>query len=190
MRRRELIAVLSALGLAACAHPVRAPALRLPELKLTPASLGTSLSLVQRLTVRELPSGAGETAAEHSIDVQLQIDAQALRLAAFALNQRVLTIVWDGRELQVQRHPMLPAEVDAARVLRDIQLCYWPAEAVRAALPAGWTLDDERSRRVLSHEGSPQVIIDYGADARWQGRAELDNRAEGYRLSIESTTTE
>ena len=187
MRRRELIALLPALGLAACAHPVRPPALRLPALKLAPASLGASLSLAQRLTVRELPGGAGNT-AERSIDVQLQVDAQALRLAAFALNQRVLMIVWDGRELQVQRHPMLPAEVDAARVLRDIQLCYWPAEAVRAALPAGWTLQDERSRRVLSNEQDPQVVIDYSAEPRWQGRAELDNRAERYRLSIESTT--
>ena len=187
MRRRELT-ILAALALAACAHAPEAPRLHLPALKLAPSSLGLSLSLAQRLTVRQLPAAADSPMPpqEHSLEVQLEIDASELRLAAFAMGQRVLLLRWDGRELQSQRHPMLPGEVDEAGVLRDIELSYWPVEAIRAALPPGWLLDDAAQRRTLSFDGDPQVVIDYAGSPRWQGRAELDNRLEGYRLSIES----
>ena len=188
MRRRELI-VLTGLVLVGCASALPPePRLRLPELKLAPASLGVSVSLAQRLTVKQLPREAGVRAptAERSLEVQLEVDASELRLAAFALSQRVLMLRWDGHDLQVQRHLMLPAEVDAARVLRDIQLVYWPLEAVQAALPSGWGVSDAEQRRTLSFEGEPQVVVDYAGLPRWQGRAELDNRLEGYRLSIES----
>ncbi|WP_077038084.1 DUF3261 domain-containing protein, partial [Pelomonas sp. KK5] len=139
----------------------------------------------QRLTVRELPAGAPPT--ERSLDVQLEVDDTELRLAAFALNQRVLMLRWDGRELQQQRHLMLPAEVDGARVLRDIQLAYWPREALATALPAGWSVDEQGQRRVIRMGDIVQMQIDYTGQPRWQGRAEIDNRLEHYRLSIEST---
>lgn len=186
--RARLSPYLSALLLAACAQAPVAPRLHLPTLQLAPASLGASLSLAQRLTVQQLPEQAlrHEAPTEQSLEAQIEIDPQALRLAAFAMNQRVLLLQWDGSALQQQRHTMLPAAVDGARVLRDVQLAYWPAAAIAAALPAGWSVADEGSRRTLAFEGQPQVLIDYSASPRWAGRAELDNRAEGYRLSIES----
>lgn len=174
--------------LVACAQtPPPAPLPQLPSLQLSPASFGASLSLAQRLTVQQLPDAAARRPApEHSLEAQLEIEPAELRLAAFALNQRVLTLRWDGRELQAQRHRMLPEEVDAARVLRDVQLVYWPLAAVAAALPAAWQVSDEEGRRSLRFEGRLQVQIDYAGTPRWQGVAELDNRREGYRLRIES----
>jgi len=184
---RRLIVLLAAALLAACAQTAAPPAAGVPSLRLSPASFGASLSLVQRLTVQQLPSAARRSAPEQSLEAQLEIEPGELRLAAFALNQRVLMLRWDGLALQTQRHALLPAEVDAERVLRDVQLVYWPLAAVAAALPAGWTVADADSQRLLSFGDQVQVLIDYAGLPRWQGRAELDNRREGYRLTIEST---
>jgi hypothetical protein len=104
-----------------------------------------------------------------------------------ALGQRVLTLRWDGRELAVQRHPMLPAAVDPARVLRDIALVFAPLPALRAALPDGWTLDEANGQRTLRQAGAPRLTVRY-LDGR--ARVEIDNHAERYRLRIESRPLE
>lgn len=185
---RRLIVLLAAALLAACAQTAAPPpAASLPALRLSPASFGGSLSVVQRLTVQQLPAAARRPPPEQSLEGQLEIEPGELRLAAFALNQRVLMLRWDGLALQTQRHALLPAEVDAERVLRDVQLVYWPLAAVAAALPPGWTVADAHSQRRLSFGDQVQVLIDYAGLPRWQGRAELDNRREGYRLTIESS---
>ena len=181
--------------LAACAQaPAVQPArlLQMPALRLSPASLGANVSLAQRLTVQELPDGAvQDLPRERSLEAQLEIETGELRLAAFAMNQRVLLLHWDGHNLEVKRHALLPAAVDAGRVLRDIQLVYWPLAAVQAALPPGWTVEDTgATQRRLLHEGEVEVQIAYAGPAsapRWQGRAELDNRLERYRLAIDSS---
>ncbi|HSC80477.1 MAG TPA: DUF3261 domain-containing protein, partial [Chitinolyticbacter sp.] len=152
--------IVAVLLLAACATP---PAERvLPPLRLAPADYGASVSLVQRLTVWLNPDGQGEKAAAHSLDAQLEIDAEAVQLVGIALGQRVLKLRWDGRELASSRHALLPQAVDAAHVLRDVQLVFWPAESIRAALPAGWTLRDTgANERTLLHAGQELVRIRY-----------------------------
>jgi hypothetical protein len=162
--------------------------LEVPVLHLAPATLGQTLNLVQRLTIKKLPDAARSAAggSERSLDALLQIDQSNLKLAAFALGQRVLTLSWDGHQLDSSRHPLLPVAVDSESVLRDIQLVYWPAAAIRQALPPDWTLLDVGSTRTLNFQQVPEVVVTYSAVPAWTGRAELDNRAEGYRLVIES----
>ncbi|WP_315384024.1 DUF3261 domain-containing protein [Microvirgula aerodenitrificans] len=181
--------VLCLLLLTGCATRAPAPVAAVPPLQLAPATLGSSLTLVQRLTVLKVPRNGGEAASTgRSIDVLLELDPARVRLAGFVMNQRVLTLDYDGKTLRSQRHPLLPMEVDAAHVLRDVQLVYWPASALQAALPPGWTLDEsERARVLRSRDGRAVVNIRYAASApRWIGTAELDNVAEHYRLRIES----
>jgi len=185
---RRLIAILLGALLTACASAPPPPRIELPRLRLAPADFGQTLSLAQRLTVLQLPRSAAEEApAEQSLDALLEIEPGELRLAAFALNQRVLSLRWDGRELGQNRHPLLPRAVDAERVLRDVQLAYWPLASVRAALPAAWSVEDGEGWRELRLNGQLQLRIDYAGRPRWQGRTDLDNRAEGYRLAIESS---
>ena len=187
---RRLILLSCALTLAACAQaPVQPARLQMPALQLSPASLGATVSLAQRLTVQDLPDNAATEGVpqERSLEAQLEIETGELRLAAFAMSQRVLLLRWDGHNLDVKRHPLLPAAVDAGRVLRDIQLVYWPLAAVQAALPHGWTVEDSGMQRRLLHEGEIEVQIAYAGVQRWQGRAELDNRLERYRLAIDSS---
>lgn len=184
---RRLI-VLVAVLLAACASAP--PPAALPEFRVAPADYGRALTLQQRLRVEELdlPSSADRpTQGVRELDALLQLDAQQLRLVALSLSTRVLTLIWDGAQLQVQRHPMLPAVVDPARVLRDIALVYAPLPALRAGLPAGWRLELEDGERVLYQDAAVRLRVQY----RDGGRAvEIDNRAEHYRLRIESRAQE
>jgi hypothetical protein len=159
------------------------PRASLPEFRVAPAAYAGALQLTQRLTVVDVPEHATRAPQERQLDTLLQLDDATLRIAALALSQRVLTLSWDGRELQVQRHPLLPAEVDPARVLRDVALVFAPLAALQATLPPGWTLVELGNTRVLSQHGVDLLWVHYRA-----GRAEveIDNRAERYRLRIES----
>jgi hypothetical protein len=187
MRRREVLALSMLAGLlsvgCAATKPV-APAPLLPALRLPPAALGGArYALSQRLSVTRLDR---PDARPQQVDVQLQLDASGLLLAGFAFGQRVLLMQWDGVDLQVQRHPHLPAEVDTDRMLRDLCLVFWPAEAVRAALPEGWTWGATTEGDVLQQGDVARLTVRRGAP----GVVEITNPTEGYRLLIESKPLE
>ncbi|HXU93864.1 MAG TPA: DUF3261 domain-containing protein [Gallionella sp.] len=182
--RKFFILVLS-LFLGACAGVQKHPAqVELPLPKLSPASFNGAVSLTQRLSFERtgVESGPGQV-----IEAMLEIDDSDVRLAGFALGQRILTLHWDGHALTSERHPQLPQTVDADRVLRDVQYAYWPMAAIRTVLPQDWSLDDEAGVRILRYQGKPMLLVHYSVEPRWQGRAELDNILEGYRLTIESS---
>jgi hypothetical protein len=184
---RALIAMaaLAAMALGGC--QTLPPPASLPALQLAPAAFGAELSLAQRLTVTDAPDDPAGAVSERELDTLLQVDARQLQLAGLALGQRVLTLRWDGRELNVQRHPMLPAAVDPARVLRDIALVFAPLAALQAALPPGWTLDEAEQVRTLRQAGEPRLTVRY---LQGRARVEIDNRAEHYQLRIESRPLE
>ena len=155
----------------------------LPLPRLTPQSFQGSADLLQRLVISRTD---GKTVPEQLIEVMLQIDPAEVRLAGFALGQRVMLLDWDGHDLQVWRHPKLPEQVDAERVLRDVQFVYWPAGAVSSVLRPGWTLDDAGNVRLLSHDGRPVLRVTFRSTPRRTSHAELENYAEGYRIAIDS----
>jgi len=160
--------------LAACASAAR-PALTAPALRLSPASLGRSIALQQRLAV----TTQGRT---HLFEVALEVDPQAVRMAVLDLGQTVARLEWDGRHLKESRAPGWPDAVRGDRILGDLQLVHWPVEAIRQALPAGWTLEAQPHARTLLFGDEAVVRVRYtGA-----GEAELDQLAEGYRVRIES----
>ncbi|RZI60720.1 MAG: DUF3261 domain-containing protein [Rubrivivax sp.] len=175
------------------AAPTPAPAteaMPLPMLRLSPALLERDASLSQRLTVTPL-DGSGR--APQVVDVQLEIDREGLRLAAFAIGQRVLLMQWDGRELKTQRHPRLPVEVDEQRMLRDMTLVYWPAAALRGALPRGWTLRGTPEHHELiagADLAHPVIDVAVSGDLAGDSRIVITNQREHYRLLIESRPLE
>lgn len=150
--------------------PDDAPLLRLP-----PHALGRSLALRQHLTVAAL----GRT---QQVDVLLEADAAAVRLALVNFGQTAARLEWDGLNLRETRSPWLPAAVSAERILSDLQLVLWPAEAVRATLPAGWTLQSDDAGRVLRHEGTDVTTVRF-VDA---ARMTLVQHRRAYSLAIES----
>lgn len=183
---REVTAALLLAGLAACTTPPRpppaAPGEPLPELRLAPATLGATVSLSQRLVF----SHEADPGGPRSLEALLEVDSAQVRLAGFALGQRILTLRWDGATLDEERGQGLPAQFQSAPVLRDVQLVYWPASAVRAALPPGWTLEDGPGQRTLSKNGREWVTVHYDGEPRWEGRTQLTNLSEHYQLTIES----
>lgn len=162
-----------------------------PALALSPASLGSDINLAQQLHL----AGSRHTLLRRivngqTLDAQLEVDAQDVRLAAFAMGTRVFTMHWDGSTLNAEQGSLLLPRVDARRILRDIQLAYWPAAAVQAALPPSWTLEEQENRRTLKFEGREVVVLHYAGSPAWQGQTLLDNHLEGYRLRIESVVQE
>jgi hypothetical protein len=130
------------LGLSACAFWPHAD--EPPLLRLAPASLGRELSVVQRMDVQ----AAGQT---RSLDVALEADADAVRLAVMQLGHTVARLAWDGRDLQQSLAPGWPKVVSAERVLSDLQLVWWPLEVLQQALPEGWRLTQSSLVRELRH---------------------------------------
>ena len=152
------------------------------RLALTPASFAQTISLQQHVEVEQ--SG-------RNIDFEavLDITPDTVTLVGLAFNQRVFTLKYDGVKLQESRSKMLPREVQAGDVLSDLQLALWPTEAVRSALPAGWTLRDSTGLRVLSESDTVRTTITYTATPRWSGTITLENKQYDYRLVIRSAVS-
>jgi hypothetical protein len=178
MRRiRVAGAVVLALMLGACASVAPPPEARL-GLKLAPAALGASISVQQHLKVER----NGRT---DDLDVALQVEPDAIDVVGLAFGQRVLTLHYDGKELTSWRHVMLPSQVRAEDVLEDMQLTLWPAEAIAAALPAGWRVAEQGTKRTLFLDDKPIMEIAYSGNPRWSGTVVLENLRYHYKLTIQ-----
>ena len=162
-----------------CAGPVHQPGR--VGLKLSPATLGESISLQQHLTV-------DRNGTSDELDIALEVDRQRLDLVGLVLGQRVLTLSYDGQILNSWRHPLFPAAVRSEDILEDLQLVLWPADAVREALPGGWRIEENSRRRTLLAREIPVTVISYSAELRWSGDIELVNLRYHYRLIIQSAS--
>lgn len=173
---RLIASVLLLLSLSACAHrmPPHA-AVELPPLRLAPAALGESLSMQQRLHF-----GFGRQ--QRDLDALLEVDQDEVRLAVQAMGQSGVRLQWDGKQLHEQRAAWLPPAVRSERVLDDLQFALWPAESIRAALPEGWQLEDDGHVRRLMQAGEAWLVLTRESAQSLR----LENRAEGYRLHIET----
>lgn len=169
--RAGLIAFLLAAG---CVTTPTPPAEAEFGLRLSPASLGRELQLAQRVTVVR-----GEE--RRSFDAQLEVDASAVRIAAVAMGQTIATLVWDGKTLEQRVSVHVPPAVTASRILSDVQLAWWPVEAIRAGLPAGYVLAEENGNRVLTEQGAPFASVVYEG-----GLVKLTHARFGYVLEIQS----
>jgi uncharacterized protein YbdZ (MbtH family) len=177
--RPTLLALaLATVGACRSTPPDQADRLRLA---LSPASFGRTLSLQQQVHVEY----AGRTV---DLDAVLDIAPDSLTLVGMAFGQRMLTLRYNGVKLVERRHPMLPRDVRGADILTDVQMALWPADAVRAALPAGWTLVDSDTQRTFSKDAQEMVTVSYDATPHWQSLVTMRNLRYDYRLVIRSVT--
>ena len=147
-----------------------------PVLRLSPASLGKELAVQQQLSV----TTRGQT---QRVDVLLEVDATAVRLALVAMGQTAARLEWDGQKLSETRASWLPAAVSGERILSDLQLALWPEAAVRAALPPGRFLDTvPGGGRVLRQATDPVVAVTYPSASR----IEIDQRRDQYHLVVDT----
>lgn len=148
-----LLAAGAVLLAAGCASRSAPDVARSPVLALAPASLGCEVAVQQRLTVR-LP---GQPAQQ--VETLLEVDAQAVRLAFFAVGQNIGTFAWDGRRWDKQPSPRWPVQLAPEQVLSDVQLAFWPLPAVQRGLPAAWRVEASEAGRRLWRDGQEQVRV-------------------------------
>lgn len=166
-------------GLVACADGTTAT----PLLRLAPSALGRSLALEQSIAIEAADR-------QHSMHALVEVDPVAVRLALLFAGRTGVSLVWDGHRMQQQQAPWWPEAVSAERVLSDLQLAWWPAQAIQAALPEGWSLVDDGDagggRRTLRRAGVVVVEVRHPDAAR----TVLEHRGLGYRVTIESRPLE
>ncbi len=148
-------------------------------LKLAPAAFGRELQLAQRITVVR-------GADRKTFEAQLEIDATGVRIAAVALGQTVASLSWNGSELTQQVSTHVPEAITAERILSDVQLAWWPAATIRAALPPGFALEELDGKRTLSRDGATVATVDYTGTGPVWNRVRLVHARYGYELDIES----
>ena len=171
LRRLGLLSLL--LWLTACAGMAPPPAA--PLLQLSPASLGRELSMAQQMQVQ----GAGPAVV---LDVALEADATSVRMAVLQFGRTLARLEWDGKQLERTLAPGWPDNQLAERVLNDLQLVWWPAAAIRSALPGGWTLAQTPTQRTLAYQGRAVIAIDLPAP----GRIRIHHTGEGYAVLVQT----
>lgn len=169
--------------LTACSGRPAAPPPDHLQLALAPAGFAQRITLQQRVHVER-------DGREVDFEAVLDIGPDSLTLIGMAFGQRILTLRFDGARLVESRSPMLPREVLGADVLSDLQLALWPEDAVRAALPSGYTLRDADGVRVLAMGDEEIATISYDGSPRWIGRVTVNNKQFAYRLVIQSAAAE
>ena len=178
LRRRVTVALVLVTACRGTAPPPPVPDDR-PLLALSPASFAGSLSVQQRVHVER----DGRVV---DFDAVLEVSPDMVTLVALGFGTRLFTLRYDGTTLDEARSPMLPHDVRGSDILSDMQLSLWPAAAVRARLPAGWSLREAANARTLL-KGSDEITnITYDAMPRWTGQVTLQNLQFGYRLVIKT----
>jgi hypothetical protein len=152
------------------AHPT-------PLLRLSPSSLGKTLSLRQHLNFTVVGKN-------QQLDALLETDTTAIRLALFSLGQTAARLSWDGQKLEEFRAPWWPPAVSSVKILSDLQLVLWPTSAIQANLPPGCTLVEHEQARLLKEGTQVVATVQYLTPTR----TVLTNVREGYRLQIDSQT--
>jgi hypothetical protein len=177
---RFLVAVLLAGGLTACAAVTRDAWSPWDNRPLPPEALGMSVRAVQQWHI----ISGGRSFLLLSV---LDVSPHGLTLVGLSgFGRRVITLQYNGMELRDERHPGVPEELKGARILREIQLIYWPKEAVLHALPRGWYIEETGAERIVMNAGEVIARIRCEGENRWQGHCEYEDRRSGYRLAIDS----
>lgn len=174
----------------------------LPELPLLPpGALGQQWQLSQSVTLSPLQQPAPNTPAQHTLLAAWSVTQDRLDLAGLTLaGQTLLTLSYDGRELHMQRSPLLPAEVSPRDILVQLQLSYWPMDSITRAFKGGpWRMEQHngvrelflQQRRVLTIERTASQATDTVLGRSGEGALEsftLTHHLMHYRLQIQTLT--
>ena len=106
-----------------------------------------------------------------------------------ATGQRVFTARYDGKTIDAQKSPFVPASLDPERVLADMQLALWPLPAVQAAFrERGLDVSEPfPGVRRLLRGGALLAEVHYASADPWNGRLWFANFEFDYSLTIDTT---
>jgi hypothetical protein len=188
MRPSALLIAALTLSLTACIGPgtkaTPSAARPAPETTLfaplAPATLGHAVDAEQLLS-------AAYGARESSLRCIVTVDADTLQVVGLtASGQRVFSLRYDGHQIDGERSAFAPEQIDPRHILTDIQLAFWPLDAVAAAAEKrGWQVSEPRpGLRRVSGNGRIVAEVHYADADPWNGRLWLSNFVAGYSLDI------
>lgn len=175
-----LVAVMFAGVIAACSLVTWDTRPPWGEWLLPPEALGEAVRVVQQVHI----VSRGQAWLILSV---LDVASDRLTLVGLSgFGRRVITLRYDGVLLSEEPASRGPEDLEARRLLRGVQLIYWPIGAVAHALPPGWEIEDAGTERMLKQGGGIVVRIRCEGETRWQGHCEYEDLRSGYRLAIDS----
>lgn len=162
--------------------------------------------LDQQLRVRFSPEAlkAGAPSDVPTLRAMVLLDTTRLSAVVTAMGLTVWRVDFTKEGLTETRHALLDDHLDAPKFVRDFALAYWPVESLRATLPERCRLDadfrqsaagtDETRTLVCGGAALLRIVTTTNAAPNAAGlvpegtlsRTSIDNRAEGYRIEIES----
>lgn len=166
------------------ATPASASASPQPLLALAPP-LGPKRRIVQQLT-------AHWPGREQTLLCVLELDSRHVAVAGLTQDGLSLfALSYDGKTLQAERNPIVPDLVAPELIVADLQLAYWPIEALRQRLPKTLALEVGPDFRRLRENGQTRIEVRYlDNDKDWPRTVELTHRQYHYRLSITTVSYE
>lgn len=179
---RPLLALL-ALCLSACAQLPVIPAVSAALPPLAQGLPAVSGQISQTLSAvfgeRELTLACGFSVTA--------IDWHTVCVNPLGLRVFTLGVAADG-SVTAERGAGVPEQLDAHRVLADIQLAYWPLSALQTAYSgSGWRVTEPApDTRRLWLDQRVVAEVHYAAASPWNGRLWLVNLRNGYALGIHS----
>jgi hypothetical protein len=146
---------------------------------LPPSAAGVEKSLMQSLILIKGTSRFEALAA-------IEVSPEALSVVGLGpLGNRLMGLRWDGKHLEQERDPHLPKDLPLELILRDLEIAFWPTQALKGPLNSkGYTLSDDASVRTVSQDGQVLIRIHYDAADRWDSPAVFENLGLGYSLEI------
>ena len=181
LRHSLLVLGIMLSGCVTAPHVVATGAQSLPLL--SPASLGSVHQVTQQLH--------GEY-GDKSFSLQCPVSVTDHKLTVICLTSmglRAFTLNYDGHDITEQRAPQVPDALQASRLLNDLQLAFWPLNALQQAWRSTGVEVVEPfagTRRVL-RDGKIITEVHYSTDP-WKGRVWLHQNEIGYSLYIESVS--
>lgn len=116
----------------------------------------------------------------------LEITPEKLTLVGIAMERRMMTVTYDGKNLDIWKDAKLPEQTSPEIVLSNLQLAIWPKDAIEASLPEGWTISEEGQTRAICHNNDRMILIEYSQQERWLGTIKMTDFRYRYSLTIQS----
>jgi len=118
----------------------------------------------------------------------LELDNRHIAVAGLSSDGiSLFNLNYDGKTLALDKSALLPSGFAPERIIKDLQLVYWPQAELQKILPKQWRLEtDSRHRRLYDNDGL-RVDVDYlQPDSLWAKAVTVTNHRYHYHLHIKT----
>jgi hypothetical protein len=177
---------------AACTHappPAPVPAVATAPQPAAEPALAPPMAAGARNASQVIHAAYGARAV--TLRTAIEVNAAGLAVVGVtATGQRLFTARYDGTRITAEKSPFVPASLDPARVLADMQLALWPLPAVQAAFrERGLAVSEPFAGvRRLMRGATLLAEVHYAGADPWDGRLWFVNFEFDYSLTIDTTS--